>query len=297
MYDSKPAQTSALETLEPRRLLSASIDARGILNIVGTDAADTIRVESSTYRNGKLALKVTLNDQTFVFGRKFVHGVRATGGGGNDTIDLQSDRIVVSHGTRRINDDFTSYTVVDGKVEVRLTGNPNPPSGNIIVRELFPASAPATLLGGAGDDTVLGSGADDWIEGGDGNDSLSGSLGKDRIYGDAGNDTLIGGAHSDTLYGGAGDDDLTGDGPSIVFTRLDTTGGGNILLSGRIRIGDSVAGLTPITGGARYFDYVGRAKDVIYGGEGADTFHKTDGAREIKDMEDEDQHVEPVFQI
>jgi hypothetical protein len=34
-----------------------------------------------------------------------------------------------------------------------------------------------------------------------------------------------------------------------------------------------------------------RAKDVIFGGAGADTFHKTDRAREIKDLEDADETV------
>ena len=62
--------------------------------------------------------------------------------------------------------------------------------------------APASIIGGNGNDTLVG---------GSGNDTIDGGAGNDSIAGNAGNDSLRGGAGSDTVTGGTGGDEIEGD--------------------------------------------------------------------------------------
>jgi Ca2+-binding RTX toxin-like protein len=190
-----PALTT-FEGLEPRRLLAAgaSLDANGILHVQGTDQADVITFEDATYRDGRPAVRAKVNDLTFVFGRKFVRGIRAAGGDGNDSIHVQS----ILDGSRAV------IIFPDSAAPIR--------PGQGIDRFLRAILVATTLLGGGGHDTLVGGQAGDWLEGGEGDDQLAGQQGNDCVWGDAGNDSLYGGQGRDTLYGGDGDERLEGDG-------------------------------------------------------------------------------------
>ncbi len=89
------------------------------------------------------------------------------------------------------------------------------------------------LIGGSGNDRLFGEGGADQVFAGDGDDFVSGGAGGDWIFGDSGNDRLVGDAGVDLIYGNAGNDFLSGGGELA-----DTDG----------------------------------ARDVLYGGAGADTF-------------------------
>jgi Ca2+-binding RTX toxin-like protein len=118
----------------------------------------------------------------------------------------------------------------------------------------------ATIVGGDGDDHISGSGANDTIDGGAGNDVITGFGGDDSIDGGDGNDVLLGGGGNDTIEGGAGEDTVAGNN----FYYLTLVHG---------RDGDG-----HITSGETYQVPIAEdgSIDVITGGDGADTFHRTD---------------------
>jgi len=137
------------------------------------------------------------------------------------------------------------------------------------------------LQPGAGDDTVhigdlsaVAGLRQVIVQGGDGNDLIDASAQRDRglrlvLDGGAGNDVLLGGAGNDVLLGGDGDDWLDG-------------GGGSDLLVGG-------SGNDHLDGGND------RDRDLLIGGQGADTFvrRKRDLYTDIVPAE-EDQLVSPA---
>ena len=83
-------------------------------------------------------------------------------------------------------------------------------------------TAPATLLGGIGNDTLIGGSGHDRIDGGNWSDSLVGGAGNDTLIGGSGDDTLKGGNGADNLYGRAGNDQLYGEnGNDGLFAGMD----------------------------------------------------------------------------
>jgi Ca2+-binding RTX toxin-like protein len=105
---------------------------------------------------------------------RLVNVTQFYGGGGNDLIDLTSDRFTYG--------------------AVKIDGG----SGN------------DWLLGNAGRDSLSGSLGSDYLKGYGGNDYLSGGDNNDRLYGGRGNDKLDGGSGNDYLYGEFGKDVLRG---------------------------------------------------------------------------------------
>lgn len=103
------------------------------------------------------------------------------------------------------------------------------------------------LYGGDGFDTIFGGSGSDAIFGGNNNDTLIGLNGNDRIYGEESNDLIVGQNGADTLSGGNGDDTLSG------------------------QVYDGQADYVPGFNFGSGFSNVD-AKDVLYGGGGADTF-------------------------
>ena len=76
--------------------------------------------------------------------------------------------------------------------------------------EAVPASYPASIRGGIGNDVIKTGAGDDRVLGDVGKDSLAGGLGDDRINGGPGTDGLVGFGGDDILAGGPGNDGIFG---------------------------------------------------------------------------------------
>ncbi len=160
----------ALESLEPRQLLTASVWKPGsVIEIRGDDNAESVLVRRSPNQSWKVQVYV---DGRFrgVWHHRDVSKIRYFGNGGNDRFENQTNE--------------ASYV--------------NGGGGN------------DTLIGGSGTDTIYGGSRKDHIVGGAGNDYLNGGSWNDRIYGGAGNDRLVDGHGNDRLYGESGNDNLEG---------------------------------------------------------------------------------------
>ncbi|RLS80040.1 MAG: hypothetical protein DWI03_00480 [Planctomycetota bacterium] len=193
----------ALESLENRALLTASVDGTGLLTVVGTERADAI-VISAGPTAGSVSLRgVAGVPRGTVFAGVTAIQVSTLGGGDRLTIganirDSGGNLIGVVADTGRGNDTFDGG---EGDDEVRA---------------------------GDGNDIVRGRGGADEIWLGPGNDSANGGDGADTIHGDAGRDTIVGAAGDDSLGGGADNDSLSGDGDDDSLSG----GTGNDVLSG-----------------------------------------------------------------
>lgn len=173
-------QSSMIEALENRRLLSASILVKdGTLIVRGTPRADEIVVSGLGAIDGNVPnavppLLVTINGRQRTIDATKIRRVRVEAGAGDDSV-------IMTH---------TNSMLAVQDVQQFL---------------------PATILGGEGNDTLIGGEAADSISGGAGCDSLVGGNGNDTLDGDGNSDSLIGSAGKDLLRGGAGDDRFTMD--------------------------------------------------------------------------------------
>src|SRR5688500_3481033 len=174
---------SKSETLEPRRLLAASLDG-GLLLVEGTGGNDQIIVG---IRDGRLRVKTNGNVETFRLGA--VDSLRIHGRGGHDEIRAELD--IKSRIYGGVGDD----TLVGGGRRDLLDGG----AGDDV---LSAGAADDRLFGDDGLDELLGRGGRDFLDGGEHADRLSGGGGSDeargggaadRIHGDAGDDSLVGG--------------------------------------------------------------------------------------------------------
>src|SRR5438128_2016329 len=168
-----------LQSLEPRRLLSASLSG-GQLNIDGTGRSDDITVDIDS--SGLIS--VNINGSVSSFDQSAVDSIRVRGLSGNDYISL----------TGR----FDNFDIA-----VSVFGNTGRDT-------ILGAAGNDDLFGEAGLDTIFGNAGHDNIYGGAGDDDLSGDAGLDWIWGDDGDDSILGGTSRDLLYGGFGDDTLIG---------------------------------------------------------------------------------------
>lgn len=140
------------------------------------------------------------------------------------------------------------------------------------------------VLAGEGNDTVDAGIGLDLVYGGDGSDQLVGNGGNDTLLGEAGNDTLLGGSGADLLRGGDGNDVLSGMG-----IRSSANSDGSF---------DGID--TLLGGGGEDLLWIG-ARDIGYGGAGADTFvldnrHADQGGgAQILDFDDETDRLELVY--
>ena len=150
----------------------------GQLDIVGSELADSIQVETSS------SGYILLNGQNTGVLAEAVQGFRVDGFAGHDNIDLS--RLVLSIGV---------MAVVDAG------------SGNDVV---LGSEGSDSLLGGDGDDEIRGNGGRDYVWGEQGNDSLVGGQGDDQIEGGDGNDLIAGNSGNDLILGGRGDDEISG---------------------------------------------------------------------------------------
>jgi Ca2+-binding RTX toxin-like protein len=173
--DASVSGRAVIDALEPRQMLSVTLDGDGVVHVEGTRRNDAVAVVASTSK-GRPTIRVALNGREFVFRAGAVRRVTIVTGKGDDEI-------------------------VSGL----------PASSSRPHDHLDQTTVPMTVLAGAGDDVVTGSNAGDVLEGQAGDDLIYGYGGNDVIRCGDGNDTVLGGGGADTIAGGAGDDDLAGD--------------------------------------------------------------------------------------
>ena len=193
----------SIESLEPRQLLSASVD-NGQLNITGDDGNNLIFVHQS--KKGEITvIEATVSPTTIgtgvawqrpdsisvptstVFKLADVTSILVNAGGGNDVVDVGGS----------------------GRHPLGIPSKLNGGGGNDI------------LIGGFAKDEINGEDGNDFLSGRGGNDTLNGDAGNDREYGDRGNDVLNGGDGRDRLWGGSGADHLNGDAGNDFLGGLD----------------------------------------------------------------------------
>jgi len=169
-------RTSHIEALELRRLLAASVDGSGILQVSGTEANDSI-VVSAVGANTQVVVN---GGAAQSFATSSIKGANIQALGGNDVIIITTA--------------LPLCAVFGGAGNDKIAGG----DGN------------ETLNGNAGKDQIDGGLGNDKLNGNGGNDKLFGGAGGDRLYGGAGNDYLDGGSSGDKLYGQAGMDTMLG---------------------------------------------------------------------------------------
>ena len=153
-----------MEHLEPRRLLSASLDDNGRLRVSG-DADDN----EITFDRVGGTLIVNEDGRESAFDASDITFIDIDGHGGNDLIDLR-----------------------DG----RLRGDVEGGAGD---DTLLGSAGRDTLEGNAGRDLIKGFKGNDKLEGSEGRDTVRGGVGNDKIEGGADRDFLFGDAGNDVL--------------------------------------------------------------------------------------------------
>lgn len=131
----------------------------GTLRITGTSGYDTISIQQL---GNQIQVFATIDATQYrIFMGRNVKRINATGGAGNDTIQVSSAI----------------------KLSAVLQGG----------------EGDDTLGGGGGADVLIGGDGDDILTGGSGDDVLSGNDGRDQLFGQLGNDILLGGLGVDLL--------------------------------------------------------------------------------------------------
>ena len=208
------------EVLEDRSLLTATLE-EGVLEIVGTDENDRIRVRADGEN-----LVVNDNGEITEFALDEVAQIDIAGLAGNDRIGVHRNvEIPVAADGGEGNDIIIGGAVDDdlsggtGRDLIYGRGGNNTINGGDDNDRLFGGNDNDTIDGGLGNDGIVGGAGDDSLGGGEGNDRIragrgndfaDGGAGDDRIDGGAGDDTVIGGEGNDTLRAGDGSDDIQG---------------------------------------------------------------------------------------
>jgi Ca2+-binding RTX toxin-like protein len=310
-------RAASLETLETRRLLSASL-SNGVLTLTGTEAADNFYLNAAP--GGKLGVYESGKPNVF-FTLTSVKKIVAKLGGGDDALFItavvgtQPSSIDAGAGNDNITagDGNDTITTGDGNDIVNAGG------GNDSVDT---GAGNDQLAGGNGNDTLTAGAGVDLLSGGAGDDLLDGGLGADKFNGNAGVDTVtyasrtnpvtvdisdaVGEAADDgevgekdfvfsdveNLTGGSGNDKLTGSTPGPVkplgYTpnnKLVGNGGNDTLigLDGNDNL-DGGAGNDSIRGGVGNDTITGGVgADSLYGDDGNDLFNAEDGIKDTVD--------------
>lgn len=294
------------ESLEPRRLLAASIDALGIVTITGGDEDNIIQFQVADSAGGGPAVTFDVLEST------------ATGAAPPLSFPTQQEILdyIDSGGSSPA---VTTFNLADVR-EIQISSGGG--DDLIILGQKLPISA--SIDAGSGNDSVSAGTRDDTITGGSGNDYVFGHGGNDAIGGALGGDEILGGAGVD-----AGDyktrdvdlnisiNNLAGDGQSgendNVRTDIEKIIGGSaadtINASGAAAgvVLDGADGDDDLTGSP--FDDVlvgGAGNDSASGGAGDDRIFVEDGEDDdfdggdgddvaFADLDDSDQDVEFVL--
>jgi Ca2+-binding RTX toxin-like protein len=189
----RTSSVSGLESLESRRLLSASIE-NGVLMVDGTNHSDEITLRLNHDDSGKL--DVSINGEVTQFTvSDITGGVKIEGHNGKDHL-------------------MVSDTEGDITLNVTMMGG----SGRDVLRG---GAETDELFGGNGKDLIYAGGGDDWCVGGRGNDEMHGEAGDDVLHGGRGKDELNGDEGDDDLDGGKGKDAVFGDDGNDDFSSHD----------------------------------------------------------------------------
>jgi hypothetical protein len=171
------AANLALESLETRRLLSASISSSGVLDVTADSSSNTIIV--SLLHGGSNMIKVTDNGLTQIFSTSGITQIDVTGGSGTNLLELKEQ---------------------NGGINI-----PALITGNGTADTLIGGSGADTLVCGSGNDSVVAGSGANVLEGGSGKDTLVGGNGDDVLNGGTGKSKIIGGSGSDTVVSNASD--------------------------------------------------------------------------------------------
>jgi Ca2+-binding RTX toxin-like protein len=202
---SKRQSQSMIESLESRRLLSASMVGLhgGVLVIHGSGkAANDILVQRNADA-GMIDVSISTAD------RKSGQPVTST----QSFAELDVKRVVIQGGQME-----DSIVVGRNDPDWHLAVFINAGKGNDDIATgggndlIVAGDGNDHVDSGAGDDRVMGEKGDDEISGDNGNDFLDGGQGNDILHGGADNDRVRGGKGSDQLFGDDGDDKLEGQG-------------------------------------------------------------------------------------
>jgi len=177
-----------IDSLEPRRLFDATVDASHVLQVTGTAGNDKIFVTLVSASS----VQVTINGAAAQsFNPSTIVGYNVKAGAGDDIIVLSG---------------ALNNAVVNGEDgNDRIVGG----DGNDL------------LIGGAGKDVLDGGLGNDRLNGNGGNDKLLGNAGADRLYGYDGDDYLDGGSSNDRFYPGNGADTCLGQSGNDYFFSID----------------------------------------------------------------------------
>jgi agmatine deiminase len=154
----------ALESLEARQLLAATLAANGTWNITGTSGNDDIYVARDDVDSMVLLVEVNgrVVDEQYATD---VKSIQISGGAGNDHIEIDE---------------------VAGKIQTPtvLRGD----DGNDVI---IGGSGNDTIYGGRGNDRLIGNAGNDRIFGDDGDDYLAGGPGSDALDGGSGRNQIV----------------------------------------------------------------------------------------------------------
>ena len=172
---SRPGPTArfTLEPLEPRLLLSVSIDPAGVMTVTGTHDHDAIRVRPGSDPSA-IVLKSTVDGDS---GR--YTGITAL------VIDARDgdDKVKITGRLTAVDNADLPVTINGGRGDDRITGGPGP-------EHIDGGPGNDRINARAGNDTLFGSGGNDRLNAGPGGDTVSGGPGADRINGNRGRDQL-----------------------------------------------------------------------------------------------------------
>lgn len=298
---------NAIETLETRRLMSASLSG-GVLTVNGTDNIDNIDLSLS---NGKIVVKRN-NVVEGQFTATAVNSYKIYAKNGNDKVVLASniykpgtieggignDELRGGSGNETLKGGDGNDTLQGGKGNDQHFGG----TGTDTIDYQFRTAALYIDIGNGGGQTDIGEwdGIAEDVEnviGGAGNDTINGSPQNNRLEGRGGNDTLFGEAGQDTLEGGEGNDTLIdfygktvlkGGNGNDTADYSQHSAGCNLSLDGVANDGESGEGdnifsdVENITGGYGDDTIFGNANaNTLKGGEGRDSIQGNGGADKL----------------
>ena len=208
--------TSAVESLEDRRLFAATASLFGGVLRVGGDAgsANLINIRNSAdgtmidvtidYVNRRNEPKQLVKSFSKALG---ISAIQVRGGSRADTILVGQANPDLGIAAFAIPARVTGGA---GDDTIRLTDAADFVNGGLGNDTITTAGGHDVIFAGLGNDVVGAGDGDDLVRGNNGDDNLEGGGGNDRINAGLGNDTVRGGGGDDHLWGGAGDDTVEG---------------------------------------------------------------------------------------